>query len=200
MQYPIISFKNGSLKDFISFWSGIYSSPFEDLYADRIHKAQFDSDDVVRLYIWKNGSALSGRKHESVNKIVAKLDVINQLKQNYDEEAFQSHFNNMTAIWKIYLQHIIDPNHFPIFDQHVHRAYQYLINGVIKEIEDVLEPIPNTHIERVKEALYANQYAPFARRLAQEDIAPKKVDEALFSFGKFLKSDFSRALMANPNR
>lgn len=195
-QYPILNFRQGSLGDFIKFWSGAYSSPLEALY-ERIDKPQFNADDITHLFIWKNGSVLSGKKQESVNKIVTKLDVINQLKQNYDEEIFQSHFRDMTAIWKIFLQHIISPDRFPIFDMHVYRAYQYLINGVIKEIEDDLEPIPNTHIERVKEALYANQYAPFARNLAQDGIPPKRVDEALWAFGKFLKSNYAVVLASS---
>ncbi len=197
-QYPVMGFKNGSLKDFVACWSAMYGSPpVEKLYSDRINKKQFDADDIVQLYVWKNQSVLSELKGKSVeNNIVAKLDVINQLKQSYNEEIFQTNFKDMTAVWKIFLKHIISPNQFPIFDQHVFRAYCYLAKGEVKEIDAVLtEAIPNTHKERAKESLYDLEYVPFARQFVREDIPSKKVDEALVTFGKFLKSEYSTALL-----
>jgi len=37
----------------------------------------------------------------------------------------------MSAIWQIFLLHIIDPTNYPIFDQHVYRAHYYLEHRTI---------------------------------------------------------------------
>lgn len=200
-RYPVMGFKNGSLKDFVACWSAMYGSPpIEKLYADRINKKQFDADDIRQLYNWKNQmSNMAAPKQASVERqFVAKLDVINALKQAYDAKIFDEHFGSATgAVWKIFLRHIISPNQFPIFDQHVFRAHYFLVNGVVREIEESLEVIPYSKQEQVKEELYMNSYAPFARSLMQDDIPSKKIDEALVTFGQFLKSGFATALLSS---
>ncbi|PIR21162.1 MAG: hypothetical protein COV45_00010 [Deltaproteobacteria bacterium CG11_big_fil_rev_8_21_14_0_20_47_16] len=196
--YPIFCFNTVSLREFVEFWSKVYGSPpVEKLYAERIDKEQFDADDVRQLYRWKNGTNLSQDKQSSVERqFVAKLDVINALKQAYDAKIFDEHFGSATgAVWKIFLRHIISPNQFPIFDQHVFRAHYFLVNGIVREVEESLEVIPYSKQERAKEELYANSYVPFARGLMQGDVPLKKIDECLMMFGKFLKSEFSRALL-----
>lgn len=198
--YPILRCDNASLKEFVALWSAMYGSPpVEKLYADRINKKQFDADDIRQLYRWKNGTNLSQDKQASVERqFIAKLDVINSLKQSYDAKIFDEHFGNATgAVWKIFLRHIISPNQFPIFDQHVFRAHYFLVNGVVREIEESLEVIPYSKQEQVKEELYMNSYAPFVRSLVKDDLPSKKVDEALMMFGKYLGSEFSTALLSS---
>lgn len=198
-QYPVMGFKGGSLKGFVDCWSAMYGSPpVERLYSDRIGKKQFDADDIRQLYRWKNGTNLSQDKQTSVERqFVAKLDVINSLKQSYDANVFDEHFGSATgAVWKIFLRHIISPNEFPIFDQHVFRAHYFLVNGVVREIEESLEIVSYSKQEQEKENLYMNSYAPFARSLMQDDIPSKKVDEAMVTFGQFLKSVFATALLS----
>lgn len=194
-QYPVMNFQNGSIEEFVACWCVAYNTDTEHLYADRINKKQFSADDIIQLYVWKNQGVLSGPKGKSVeNNIVAKLDVINQLKKDYNEETFQANFKDMTAVWKIFLKHIISPNQFPIFDQHVYRAYSYLTTGEIKEIETDVKNVRSSLRERAKETIYTEQYVPFARGLLQNDIPLKVVDEALMSFGRFLKSDYTKRL------
>lgn len=195
--YPTLGLRPVSLNEFVSFWSAIYGVPSaEGAYTDCIHKKQFSEDDISQLYVWKNGTILSGPKKESLDKnILFKIGVINGLKKNYDEEIFQANFKDVSSIWKIFLKHIISPEQFPIFDQHVFRSFWFLTTGEIKEIEDVLtDAIPNSHKERAKEDVYNNKYLPFVRQLSKDDVPLKKIDEALMAFGRFLKSDFSKAL------
>src|SRR3989338_7389982 len=122
------------MQEFVKFWSGLYNDPRKELYANRINKKQFTSGDIIDLFIWKNAGNLSQKKQVAVKKITSNLDVINQLKKKFDPDLFEKHFGYMTAIWKIFLRHIIAPNKCPIFDQHVYRAHQYLESGKIKDI------------------------------------------------------------------
>ncbi|PIR20583.1 MAG: hypothetical protein COV45_05130 [Deltaproteobacteria bacterium CG11_big_fil_rev_8_21_14_0_20_47_16] len=198
--YPVLCFNTASLREFVEFWSKVYGSPsVEKLYTDHISKKRFDADDILALYQWKNGTPLSERKRDSVEtNIVAKLHIINELKLDYSEEAFQKNFKDMTAVWKIFLKNIISPSQFAIFDMHVFRAFWFLTTGEIREIDDVLtDAILNTHKERAKEDLYNIKYLPFIRSLMHDDIPLKKNDECLMMFGKFLRSEFSRALLPN---
>lgn len=84
---------------------------------------------------------------------------------------------------------------FPIFDQDIFRAYHFFMKGFVREIEDYLEVVPHSLHERAKQDIYTNKYAPFAHQLSQEGYPPKKIDEALWAFGKFLKSNYAVALV-----
>lgn len=199
--YPIFCFNTVSLREFVEFWSRAYDPTNEHFYSDHVRKSEFSEDDVVQLFVWKNGTVLSRAKMESLtNKIISKLDVINALKRSFDENTFEQHFASLTAIWKSFLQHTIAPNRFPIYDQHVFRAYHFLTTGVITEMEDHLEAIPISKLELVKYAFYLNRYVPFAQQLSQDgDLPLKKIDEALMAFGQFLKSKYAQILPIKPS-
>jgi hypothetical protein len=85
--------------------------------------------------------------------------------------------------------HIIAPQIYPIFDQHVFRAFRFLLSN------DVVE-IPSTNSK--KERTYFQDYLPFFNHLANISNMPrKKVDEALWVFGKFLKTDYRVQMTSN---
>jgi hypothetical protein len=73
---------------------------------------------------------------------------------------------------------LISPKTYPIFDQHVCRAYYYIEKKTLQEI-------PNNDHE--KEELYFSEYLHFFNRLSREGIDRKSLDEALWAFGKYLK-------------
>lgn len=165
--------------EFVKIWSAEYGYTLESLYAERIHKKQFTNEDIQRLFEWKNGGPLSQKKQKSLeNKIISKLDAINRLKSKFCLESFKNEFKNVSAIWKIYLLHVIAPEIYPIFDQHVCRSFYLLTEN--KQLE-----APSTNL--AKEELYWGEYVPFFNDLAKSGISRKKIDEALFRFGKFLK-------------
>jgi hypothetical protein len=138
--------------------------------------------DIQNLYKWKNGMKLSVLKQKSLDtKIKAKLTIINTFKKSetIDLEAFQIEFKNITAVWKIFLLHIIKPNKYPIYDQHIHRAFLFIHN------ED-WSKITNTMSVQAKEQFYFERYLQFVEAQNIKDL--KRLDEAFFAFSQFLNT------------
>ena len=172
-----------NLEDFINSWSKLYSYANEAIYNKAISKETFTNTDIQDLYIWKNGMKLSILKQKSLDtKILAKLSLINGYKKydTIDVVAFKEAFKNVSAVWKIFLLHIIKPNKYPIYDQHIHRAFLFIHN------ED-WDNISNTSINsKSKEQFYFERYLPFIEANDIKDL--KRLDEAFFAFGQFLNT------------
>ncbi|WP_435415088.1 hypothetical protein [Polaribacter aestuariivivens] len=184
MLFPLLhSQANISLCTFINFWSKLYTFSNEAIYTESINKETFTKTDIQNLYKWKNGMKLSVLKQKSLDtKIKAKLSIINVFKKNdgIDLESFKNEFKNLTAVWKIFLLHIIKPDKYPIYDQHIHRAFLFILN------ED-WSNISNTSISnKAKEQFYFERYVPFIEAQNIKDL--KKLDEAFFAFGQFLNT------------
>ncbi|MEM0574813.1 hypothetical protein [Aequorivita flava] len=171
------------LNDFINFWSKLYSFSNEAIYKASISKKPLTKNDIQNLYEWKNGMRLSVQKQKSLDtKINSKLTVINKLKNSdvLDIEVFKKEFKNLSAVWKIFLLHIIKPTKYPIYDQHIHRTFLFIHK------ED-WSNISNTSINnKAKEQFYFERYLPFIKSQNIKDI--KKLDEAFFAFGQFLNT------------
>jgi hypothetical protein len=183
LKYPIFEIKHkNDLDSFINFWSKLYSFSNEEIYSKSIVKETFTKTDVQNLYKWKNGMKLSVLKQKSLDtKIKAKLTIINIFKKSktIDLEAFKIEFKNLTTVWKIFLLHIIKPNKYPIYDQHIHRAFLFIHNEDWSNIQ-------NTMNDKVKEKFYFDRYLPFIKAQNIKDL--KQLDEAFFAFGQFLKT------------
>lgn len=188
MNFPKLSFEwETAVHDFIEFWSAFYNYPKEHLYSERIQKSEFRDDDIEKFFEWKNGTPLSQKKKASLKRISDKIHIINRLKADFDIETFEKEFHSIAAIWKIYLLHLIVPQTYPIFDQHVCRAFYLLTENKLKEI-----PITN----KSKEILYFRHYVGFFSSLANGRILRKKIDEALWAFGKFLKTEYGKKVVS----
>ncbi|MBO3116513.1 hypothetical protein J4050_07125 [Winogradskyella sp. DF17] len=172
-----------NLNSFISAWSKLYSYSNEAIYNKSIVKETLTNTDIQNLYKWKNGMKLSVLKQKSLDtKIISKLSIINALKNdaNLDIEYFKNEFRNISAVWKIFLLHIIKPNQYPIYDQHIHRAFLFIHNKDWSNIS-------NTSINnKTKEQFYFERYLPFIESHSINDL--KKLDEAFFAFGQFLNT------------
>ncbi len=182
-QLPILRIETSDFRSFINFWSRLYTYPSESLYKDIIYKEQFNEADLQQLFTWKNGMKLSQLKQNSLdNKIKSKLNLINTLKSNNEVNIvnFRDSFNNVSAVWKIFLLHIIKPNRYPIYDQHVHRAYNFIC-----ELD--YNTISNTISDKEKEQFYFGAYLEFVDGLTGYNL--KNVDEAFFAFGQFLRTN-----------
>ena len=182
MRLPTFVVNTSSLDDFISFWSVQYNYAFDDLYDNNIRLNKLEPENLQQLYFWKNGMRLSSNKEIRVNKIVLHIDVINNLKKHgFDPIIFDQYFSDMTLIWKIFLIHIICPDEYPIFDQHVYRAYRFINNLPA-------EPLPESKDKATIK--YDNCYRPFYQKIQDEatGFSSKKIDEALWAFGKFLST------------
>lgn len=183
--------KINDLNNFINSWSKLYTFSNEAIYSKSIVKETFTKTDIQNLYKWKNGMKLSVLKQKSLDtKIKAKLSIINNFKSNdeIDIDAFRKEFKNLQAtVWKIFLLHIIKPNKFPIYDQHIHRTFLFIHN------ED-WSNISNTSISnKAKEQFYFERYLPFIEAQNIKDL--KKLDEAFFAFGQFLNTRNYSALL-----
>ncbi len=178
------------LQRFIDFWSKLYRYPREDLYDNTIAKSQFAADDLQNLFTWKNGMDLSEKKQKSLDiKIKSKIGVINQMKlqADFELERFQSEFSDLTAVWKIFLLHIIKPLQYPIYDQHINRAYNFVHELEYRHIS------ASSLTCKLKEEFYFNTYLGFIGN--QENINLKKLDEAFFAFGQFLATNNNAVLL-----
>lgn len=186
---PILEKKNAKdLNQFIEYWSKLYSYPLEKLYNERIWKKQFDIADIQSLFVWKNGMNLSELKQKSLNeKIKPNLKLINRWKlDSFDLNSFEESFSNLSVVWKIFLLHIIKPNMYPIYDQNIHRAFNYIHNLDYSNISSSMK-------KEEKEDFYFNKYLCFIDSI--ENINLKKLDEAFFSFGKFINTRINSILV-----
>jgi hypothetical protein len=168
-----------SYSDFVGYWKEQYSYPNSHWYYDNINLTKYNHHNICDLFCWKNGMNLSHPKQLVVNSIALKLDFVNQLKQQYDEDFFVREFGYLSAIWQVFLRHIIQPAQFPIFDQHVYRAFRYLQRQEKDEI-------PNNKVLKLK--IYFEQYLAFYLDMEEntELFTGKEIDDALWAFGKFL--------------
>ena len=178
--FPILTnIQSGNLQEFISFWSRLYAYDNAALY-DKIHYKVLSEKDIKDLYQWKNGMKLSQAKEKSLNtKIIKKLNIINSLRATieFDLDYFLKEFKEVSVVWKVFLLHIISPSMYPIYDQHIHRAYRFMNN----EASDGIKASMN---EATKLKFYFEEYYPFVKQSKIKDL--KKMDEAFFAFGQFI--------------
>lgn len=177
--------------EFISHWKKLYSYFDDNRYRQNISNAEFSSKNLEELFHWKNGMTLkgSGGKEKSLNeKILNRIELINQYKSSntLDLEIFNSDFSNLSAVWRIFLLHILKPNQFPIYDQHIHRTYNFIHNLDWQSIS-------NTISDKKKLDFYYSTYLPFVQTLGAVDL--KEMDEAFFAFGQFLNTRNQKCLL-----
>ena len=180
-----------SLFEFIVFWSKRYSFANEQIYSDSISQLNYSQQNIQDLYRWKNGMVLSKLKQESLNqKIIKKLDLINNFKKSdkVNLDLFCNEFKELPAVWKIFLLHLIKPNIYPIYDQHIHRTYLYIHN------EDWTNISSSNILNKDKEKFYFERYLPFIQTNTVCKI--KQMDEAFFAFGQFLNTRNYATLLA----
>jgi len=187
---PILTNKSSSkLDEFINFWSQLYKYDNSELY-NVIHNKTLTELDLVKLYTWKNAMNLAATKRKSLDtKIISKLAMINKLRNSkeIDIEVFLVDFKNVSFVWKIFLLHIIKPNIYPIYDQHVHRCYLYIQNNDYSNIKPTMN-------DQKKINFYFNEYLPFVQGLKINNL--KKMDEAFFAFGQFLNINNQKKLFS----
>ncbi len=165
-------------REFIDFWARHYSNPLEHLYSENIDRP-LTAESVHHLFEWKNNGVLSSKKWTSVEEHYVKhIEEVKKLPETTDAAAFLKQFPNGGPIWRIFWLHCWRPCRFPIYDQHVHRAMAYIENRQPNEI-----PQKDTD----KEDQYLKRYLPFHARF--DGVNQRQVDKALWSYGKFLKTN-----------
>ena len=133
-----------NVNSFVKSWGSLYNYPKYEFYKSTVTKTEFTEGDLRYLFEWKNGMNLSAKKDQSfLNQILKHEDLIYELKKEFDMEKFENTFGKMSAIWQIFLLHIIKPSNCPIFDQHVYRAFRFIQN-----LDE--EELPSTRTAKLK--------------------------------------------------
>lgn len=191
--YILQTYPCGSMAEFISHWSKLYSYYDDSKYKNNIDVIEFEPTNLIELYHWKNGMTLkgSGGKEKSLqDKILNRITLINQYKKltHIDTEKFNDDFSDVSAVWRIFLLHTIKPKVYPIYDQHIHRTYNFIHNLEWQSIN-------NTISGKRKLDFYYNTYLPYVQSLGVIDL--KEMDEAFFAFGQFLNTRKQNEIFRN---
>jgi hypothetical protein len=180
--FPVwtINFRNHPF-GFVDSCSQLFNYPQVEEYQQILQLDRWTPNDLERLFVWKNNNmTLSGKKNVVYKKLILPhLRKINELRTKFDIAVFDSLFQHVPAIWRIFLLHCIHPP-YPIFDQHVYRAYLFFQG-------EKIHPLPYSQAGRMK--IYRGEFLPFFKGLktACPRRSAKQIDNALWAFGKFLK-------------
>jgi hypothetical protein len=154
---------------FLSHWEPKYKNRHGEKYTQNIGKP-LTIHSRNDLFVWKNGTSLSRAKAASVDRNYPLIF------EGDRRDQYLNHQKPGGAIWNIFYLHCLEPEKWPIFDQHTFRAMRYIKDGKIAEIGKT---------DKEKYAVYEYEYIPFVQSFKQPDYG--KVDRALFTFGQFLK-------------
>jgi hypothetical protein len=168
--------------DFVCFWEQLYSGYPEDFYQKNIHQPVTE-ERLKGWFEWKNGRRLSDKKSKAIRRYLSPEE---QIRHDVSDDELSEFLNRPGgAIWRIFWLHLQHPQHFPIYDQHVHRAMAFLLRW----------PKPDREIPRsnpAKVSTYLDHYRAFFTRF--EDCNRRQGDRALWSFGRFLGTAYAPIL------
>ena len=166
---------------FVKCWSSLYNYPGYEVYKSTVTKPEISKKDLRKLFTWKNGTDLSTKKENSfLSQALQHEELINELKKEFDQKKFEKTFGKMSAVWQIFLLHIIQPNECPIFDKYVYRAFRFIQNLDEKRL-------PSNQSERLK--IFHEEYRPFFIDMVKlaDEFDQFDIDKALWTFGKMIK-------------
>jgi len=193
-------------KEFVSFWSNYYSS------ATKIHKSdeeisyikelnlcnELTRENVARLLRWKDHQRLTeanplNPSNPKVKSVLQKVDDINSFRRSENNET--KFWNVVQGIfpkgftWPVFLLHIARPYEYPIADQNVFRSFSILTNNGIPKDWKGYKNYKDFFFKVAKSAGFITKHPTGNESNICEIVAAlKKVDNALFVFGKFLKA------------
>ena len=172
---PILTPARASARDFVEQWSQWYDYPGEELYASNIGRPLAPAR-IRELFEWKNGGKLSAKKLGSIERhYVPRCAELRNLDPSTSAAAFLREFGG-GPIWRIFLLHCWQPTRFPIYDQHVHRAMEFIQTGSPREIPSSVPAVLRAYVDR---------YLPFWQSFMKTPT--RTVDKALWVFGRVLK-------------
>jgi hypothetical protein len=186
--FPILDFSQVTPRDFVRFWQPLYtySADDEGFYRENIGK-ELTPDRIKKWFAWKNTMPLSARKEQTVLRHFSPEE---RIGHDADVATLLAFLNRPGGvIWRTFWLHLLHSEHFPIYDQHVHRAMAFMLNWPKLEI-----PVHG----RTKARNYLEFYRPFFARFG--DCDHRQVDQALWSFGIFLKSKYGAHIRRNDAR
>ena len=170
-----MSLAKAPVSQFVTTWSRGYSYPAETLYTSNIGRP-LNRRRLEQLFEWKNGGKLSKGKQESVERnYLTRYAELSRLPAHVAARDLLQQFGG-GPIWRVFFLHCWRPQSFPIYDQHVHRAMEYVETGVPREIATSTQSVLADYTER---------YIPFWNRI--QPGADRDADKALWVFGRLLK-------------
>lgn len=173
-QFPILAIQFVDEQRFVEFWSARYPTVNEPTYQSNIGK-QLTENRLLDLFKWKNNGPIAKHKLDSIRRnYIENKPIPPTIGDRNSLLAFIQKPGG--AIWRIFWLHCHDHSRYPIFDQHVYRAMCRMTVGHASEI-------PTTNAAKAK--AYVDLYLPFLATFNYSDA--KKIDEALWSYGKYLK-------------
>ena len=182
MRFVQPQFKSCTKEAFVDFWRCRYDVSAEHLYRDNIDEVKTEQV-ILNLFMWKNSGKLSAKKLRGVKEKYKPFNKVRKrLTRLYDDDALLSELTSReSVIWDVFWLHCQDPLEFPIYDQHTHRAVMY-----IRADTDDLE-IPEYNKRKAR--AYVEVFRPFLKEFASNPTIceARRIDQALFAFGKFLK-------------
>ena len=196
-------------REFVEFWGKYYS------YAVKIFRSEdsisyinelnigndLSEQNVKRLLRWKDPRMLTeeilsgpnkGKMNRRVKRVLDRLRSLNDFRNGrIDENAFLRVAANIFPnglIWSVFLFHIARPYEFPMADQNVFRGFSIQTNGRIPEDWGGYKEYKDFFFDIAKSAGIIKRQ-PKGNESNISEIVPalKKVDDALFTFGRFLK-------------
>jgi len=194
---------------FIDFWSQYYENEIREfggdeviVYLDELNIGnELTTQNVKKLLRWKDYHRLTeiklsvpdkGKENLKVTKVIRYLDDINDFRLgNIDEDGFQKVTMEIFPdrfIWRIFLFHIAKPFAYPIGDQHVFRAYRkHREQQKPKTFDEYKQGYIKYFFEICRNAGIIEDISDGNEDDIRNIISQmKRVDNALFEFGKFL--------------
>ncbi|MDO8500021.1 MAG: hypothetical protein Q7S66_05230 [bacterium] len=166
---------------FIEFWSQFYNDSQnldEKFYYPNIsNEGLLKPDALDELWLWKMGQYYFKIFQKQIKLIKEEKGAILKLrKSNFNHEVlynFSKRFFPSGLIYQIFLMHICKPEEYPIFDQHVFRAFTFITKKEMahkpKNIKDYWK------------------YREFVFQIYKEyKISLRDIDKGLMAFGQFL--------------
>jgi len=165
---------------FIEFWQQLYidnNLTDQKLYYPYIKDLKGGFLD--NLWLWKGGARFYRINRAAIERMKQYIEEIREFRKNdpgidvlYE---FSGKFFRSGVVYRVFFMHICCPSEYPIFDQHVFRAFIFLTTGKI-----IKTP---RNMEEYKE------YRKFVFKLHKKyQIGLRDIDKALMSFGQFLNN------------
>jgi hypothetical protein len=177
LKLEIVNYTSANEIEFVAFWSKLNFYDLEHLYDDNIKRKPLDENAVWALYQWKNGTEeiAKMKKQSIINTYLPQLEKIPLLKSL---EAGKNYLASLGGgpIWNIFWLHCVNPDLFPIFDQHTYRSMAKILDMKVKEISHNRSEIIRGYFE---------EYIPFTNLFTEA--SKRDLDKALFAYGRFLK-------------
>jgi len=180
-----------SAREFVEFWQQFYHSKIPDeVYEANLNlRGELSEENVSLLWKWENeryGSPLI----EPTMAILPDVNAFRRLEHvaEPEERSFWLEASRVSQgiVWQVFLFHMARPQDYPIFDQHVMRAFLALTKGHILRHPGQVRGLCQSY-ERFRSSY--SGYREFFFDLVSEagSPEPKAVDRALWAFGRHLK-------------